>query len=72
ELPFVKPTAYGMGKSGWVTVTLGPAESPPIALLKEWIDESYRAVAPKKLVAALAGEKAQTPGQRVAAGRRRT
>ena len=57
ELPFVKPTAYGMGKSGWVTATFGPSDRPPIALLKEWIDESYRAVAPKKLVAALSGAK---------------
>lgn len=27
---------------------------PPLDLLKRWIDESYRAVAPKKLVARLA------------------
>jgi predicted DNA-binding protein (MmcQ/YjbR family) len=57
ELPFAKPTAYGLGKSGWVTATFAPGERPPLPLLKEWIDESYRAQAPKKLVAVLSGAK---------------
>jgi predicted DNA-binding protein (MmcQ/YjbR family) len=48
-LPFVKPTGYGLGKSGWVTATFGPKRRPNLAMLKQWIDESYRAVAPKKL-----------------------
>jgi predicted DNA-binding protein (MmcQ/YjbR family) len=52
-LPFTTPTAYGLGKSGWVTATFGPRETPPIDLLKQWIDESYRAQAPKRLVATL-------------------
>jgi predicted DNA-binding protein (MmcQ/YjbR family) len=52
-LPFAKPTGYGLGKSGWVTATFGPKEAPPIDLLKDWIDESYRVQAPKKLVATL-------------------
>jgi len=50
---FAKPTGYGLGKSGWVTSRFGPKEKPPMGLLQEWIDESYRAVAPKKLVAKL-------------------
>ena len=53
DLPFVKPTGYGLGKSGWVTATFGPADHPPADILKAWIVESYRAVAPKKLVADL-------------------
>ena len=52
-LPFTTPTAYGLGKSGWVTATFGPREKPPVDLLKEWIDESYRAQAPKRLGAKL-------------------
>lgn len=52
-LPFAEPTGYGMGKSGWVTLTLTGKEKLPIGIIKDWIDESYRAVAPKKLVAAL-------------------
>jgi predicted DNA-binding protein (MmcQ/YjbR family) len=52
-LPFVSPTPYGLGKSGWVTAQL-PAGPVPVELFKAWIDESYRAQAPKRLVAALA------------------
>jgi predicted DNA-binding protein (MmcQ/YjbR family) len=52
-LSFAKPTGYGLGKSGWVTATFGPKEAPPLDLLKDWIDESYRVQAPKKLVATL-------------------
>jgi predicted DNA-binding protein (MmcQ/YjbR family) len=50
QLPFAEPTGYGLGKSGWVTFTPNEAEMPNIEQLKEWIDESYRAQAPKKLV----------------------
>jgi predicted DNA-binding protein (MmcQ/YjbR family) len=53
ELPFATPTAYGLGKSGWVTAKFASGETPPVGLLKAWIDESYRAQAPKKLVANL-------------------
>ena len=51
-LPWVEPTGYGLGKSGWVTarVTSGPFE---IDTMKGWIDQSYRAVAPKALVKGL-------------------
>ena len=52
-LPFASPTGYGLGKAGWVTAQFGPKEKPPVDVLKAWIDESYRAVAPKKLVAEL-------------------
>jgi predicted DNA-binding protein (MmcQ/YjbR family) len=55
-LPFTEPTGYGLGKAGWVTARLEPGDEPPADLFEEWIDESYRAVAPKKLVAALDGE----------------
>jgi predicted DNA-binding protein (MmcQ/YjbR family) len=52
-LPFAAPTGYGLGKSGWVTARFGPKDKPPVELLQQWIDESYRAVAPKQLVATL-------------------
>jgi hypothetical protein len=55
SLPFTKPTGYGLGKSGWVSAEFAPGEDPPVAMLKEWIDESYRAQAPKRLVATLEG-----------------
>lgn len=48
---FAKPLEYGLGKSGWVTLTPRPEDMPSIAQLKSWLDESYRAQAPKKLAA---------------------
>jgi predicted DNA-binding protein (MmcQ/YjbR family) len=53
SLPFITPAGYGLGKSGWVMVKLGPGDDVPFDLLREWLDESYRAVAPKKLSATL-------------------
>lgn len=49
-LPFCKPTPYGLGKAGWVSAAFPAGKLPPTEMLKEWIDESYRAQAPKKLV----------------------
>ena|SRR5436305_8907620 len=49
EYPFTQPTAYGLGKSGWVTARFEPKEKPPLDVLQAWLRESYLAVAPKKL-----------------------
>jgi predicted DNA-binding protein (MmcQ/YjbR family) len=54
-LPFASPTGYGLGKAGWVTARFTARDKPPLDLLEAWIEESYRAIAPKKLVAALEG-----------------
>ncbi|MFL6232940.1 MAG: MmcQ/YjbR family DNA-binding protein [Thermoanaerobaculia bacterium] len=54
-LPFASPTGYGLGKSGWVTCRFAEGDEIPFELLAEWLDESYRAIAPKKLAAKLAG-----------------
>ena len=43
-----------LGKSGWVTATFHKGDRPPFDILKSWIDESYRAIAPKKLSKKLA------------------
>lgn len=51
EMPFVTPTGYGLGKSGWVTATWPEDVADPMAMFRSWIDESYRAQAPKKLIA---------------------
>ena len=48
-LPFTKPTEYGLGKSGWVSASFTEDQPIPVDLLKQWIDESYRAQAPKRL-----------------------
>jgi predicted DNA-binding protein (MmcQ/YjbR family) len=49
-LPFCTPTPYGLGKSGWVSAKFPEGKALPTEMLKEWIDESYRAQAPKKFV----------------------
>ena len=52
-LPFASPTGYGLGKSGWVTARFAAKDAVPVDMLKEWVDESFRAVAPKRVVARL-------------------
>ncbi len=47
------PSRYGLGKSGWVTCHLLPDTVFDCDLLPGWIDESYRAIAPKTLVKGL-------------------
>ena len=44
--PGISPAGYGLGDSGWVTVRFN--DELPFEMLRDWIDESYRAVAPKK------------------------
>jgi predicted DNA-binding protein (MmcQ/YjbR family) len=38
---------YGLDRGHWVAVT--PPDDAPLDMLTEWIEESYRAVAPKAL-----------------------
>ena len=47
---YASPTGYGLGKSGWVSFSPTEDQIPDIAQLKEWVEESYRAQAPKRLV----------------------
>jgi hypothetical protein len=47
------PELYAVGAHGWVKVMLPKDQAPPPGLLERWIDESYRLLAPKKLVALL-------------------
>jgi predicted DNA-binding protein (MmcQ/YjbR family) len=53
ELPLAEPMGYGMGKHGWVTLLIMRDDQLPLKLLEKWIDESYRAVAPKGLLGEL-------------------
>jgi predicted DNA-binding protein (MmcQ/YjbR family) len=74
-LPFAKPTGYGLGKSGWVSASPPEDEPVPVDLFKDWIDESYRAQAPKKLVAQLDGAPvaiAKGPARKSGVGRKVT
>ncbi len=52
-LPFASPSGYGLGKLGWVTCTFTSQDTLPVEILMEYIDESYRAVAPKRLSSSL-------------------
>jgi predicted DNA-binding protein (MmcQ/YjbR family) len=75
-LPFASPTGYGLGKSGWVTGRFGPASAVPLDAIAEWIDESYRAVAPKRVlqqleVGSMAGKAATSKRSRKPGPRKR-
>lgn len=45
-----EPTGYGLGRSGWMTV---PVDAASFDVLRDFVEESYRLVAPKRLVAEL-------------------
>lgn len=46
---FGAPAGYGLGRSGWVTVTFAADDVADSVELADWLDESWRAVAPKSL-----------------------
>ncbi|MFF4367601.1 MmcQ/YjbR family DNA-binding protein [Streptomyces sp. NPDC001594] len=48
--PGARPTGYGLGRSGWVSVPLGEPGAPSAQVLCEWVEESYRTVALKRHV----------------------
>jgi predicted DNA-binding protein (MmcQ/YjbR family) len=51
-IPGAEPTGYGLGRSGWVDIPLR-TKLPPFGVLTDMLEESYRLVAPKRLVAEL-------------------
>jgi predicted DNA-binding protein (MmcQ/YjbR family) len=57
SLPNAAPTGYGLGKAGWVSVSFDDDAAIPVEQVEAWIDESYRAVAGKKLIKELDGRK---------------
>jgi predicted DNA-binding protein (MmcQ/YjbR family) len=61
------PSGYGLARAGWVNVPV-QAEGVTPKLICDWIEESYRIVAPKRLVAELDRHAAST----VASGSGRT
>jgi len=62
-LPFTSPTGYGLGRAGWVTARFAAGDDLPIDLVKEWIAQSYLAVAPKAVLKAHAALPIQRPGR---------
>jgi len=68
-LPFASPTEYGLGKSGWVTARFQAKDDVPVDMLKEWLDESFRAIAPKRVLAKL--EDNESSGEKASRGNAR-
>lgn len=53
-MPFASPTGYGLGKSGWVSLRFDKGDDvPPLGMLCDWIEESFRAVALKRAIKSL-------------------
>jgi hypothetical protein len=50
---FAQPAGYGLGRSGWISCRFAAGDEAELGLLKRWLAESYRAVAPKTLAALL-------------------
>ena len=44
---------FSVGKNGWLSGEFARGEGPPAKTFQAWIEESFRALAPKKLVAEL-------------------
>lgn len=49
-LPYVHKAGHGLWKAGWVNAEQKTGEAFDLDTIKGWIDQSYRAVAPKKFV----------------------
>lgn len=54
--PEAFPTGYGLGKHGWVTVMIDTIPPDEHEVLRDFVEESYRAVATKTLVKRLDAE----------------
>lgn len=51
KLKGARPTPYGLGRAGWVSFTFTARSKVPMTKMLDWLDESWRAVAPTKLSA---------------------
>ncbi|MER6419976.1 MmcQ/YjbR family DNA-binding protein [Streptomyces sp. NPDC001137] len=51
--PGAEPAGYGLGRAGWVRIPLAEQGAPAADLLCDWVEESYRVIAPKRLIADL-------------------
>ena len=56
-MPNVEPTGYGLGRHGWITATIDGGRDAPTDTFEAWLDESYAAVAPKRLVTQRAAQR---------------
>jgi predicted DNA-binding protein (MmcQ/YjbR family) len=49
KLKLAAPMEYGMAAHGWVTLNFAAKAKAPLMALLDWLDESWRVAAPKKL-----------------------
>lgn len=56
KLAAKQPDNYKAGLHGWTSLVFSHGAGPPKGVLERWIEESYRLLAPKKLVTFLDGK----------------
>ena len=71
SLPHVEAMGYGLGRSGWCSVKR-PKGAIDMKLMKDWIAESYEAIAPKRTARATATSAAQGTRAAAAGARKRS
>jgi predicted DNA-binding protein (MmcQ/YjbR family) len=57
-LPYMKPAGHGLWKGGWAQLRQETGDYIDLQTIEGWILQSYRAVAPKKLVKQLDAQEA--------------
>jgi predicted DNA-binding protein (MmcQ/YjbR family) len=55
------PTGYGLGKAGWVTIPVGGVSRDDAEVLHDFVEESYRTIAPKRLIKELDAQRSADP-----------
>ena len=56
--PRAEPTGYGLGRHGWVSISLDGLEDDRWDEVEEWVRTSYTLVAPKRLAKIVEAEDA--------------
>jgi predicted DNA-binding protein (MmcQ/YjbR family) len=56
--PGAKPTGYGLGRHGWVSIQVGATSAARWQQVEEWVRTSYTLVAPKSLAKLMLAEDA--------------
>ena len=69
--PNAKPTGYGLGKSGWVSLNFPSDATVELNTVMRWMMESYRAQAPKRLLKELEAEQPWVKAGELPDGKRR-
>lgn len=69
RLPFTEKTGYGLGKSNWVSATLNEKSQASFEMLRDWVRESYCAVAPKGLAERVSAERSLAKAAKTAKAR---